>query len=238
VRPVGRGEQDIDVIEDAYCQGPKPKETELCEASRRKRGDGSDSKRQHMPAVSARLGTLTRQNDFIKVIGPTNKTALSGNHDIARDRRPSCRLSRASDLSHSTNIDNVNTLPSARANLISPDDSARDSNEIHHSDRLRTDKKSHDESDNQPIRRQVKRIDKIKKDELVIDKEDTRNLTLTIILERDEKNVIVNFPKDFEPRPPENDTSFTLVGIDALRYIQRIQEEARGMSFSHKRRAR
>jgi hypothetical protein len=197
-----------------------------------------------MPAVSARRSTLTRQNDFIKVIGSTNKTALSGDDDIARDRHPSCCLSRTkctgdpSDLSHSINTGNVDVLPSVRANLISPDGSARDSNEIHRSDRLQPDKKSHDENGNQPIRRQAKRIDKIKKDELVIDKEDPRNLTLTIILERDEKNVIVNFPKDFQPRPPENCTTFTLVGIDALRYIQQIQEEARGMSFSHKRRAR
>lgn len=70
---------------------------------------------------------------------------------------------------------------------------------------------------------------KIKKNEIVIDKEDVQNLTLTIILERDERNVITNFPKDFKPYPSENSTEFTLVGMDALRYIQRIQEEARAL---------
>jgi len=122
------------------------------------------------------------------------------------------------------------------ANLRPPDGSARISNEIHRS--VQTNKKSHDRNDNQPIRKQANGIDKSRKEELVIDKEDTRNLTLTIILERDEKNAIVNFPKDFQPYPSGNYTTFTLIGMDALRYVQKIQEEAREMSLSRKRRAR
>lgn len=68
---------------------------------------------------------------------------------------------------------------------------------------------------------------KIERGEVVIDREDIRNLTLTVILERDEKNVVTNFPKDFKPQPPVNSTEFTLTGMDALRYIEKIQEEAR-----------
>lgn len=30
VRPVGHSELDVDIIADSYCQGPKPKERELC----------------------------------------------------------------------------------------------------------------------------------------------------------------------------------------------------------------
>ncbi|XP_068987974.1 A disintegrin and metalloproteinase with thrombospondin motifs 7-like [Bombus flavifrons] len=36
VRPVGHSELDVDIIADSYCQGPKPKERELC-TSREKR---------------------------------------------------------------------------------------------------------------------------------------------------------------------------------------------------------
>lgn len=38
VRPVGHAEQDVDVIADSYCQGPKPKEGESC-SNRRRRDD-------------------------------------------------------------------------------------------------------------------------------------------------------------------------------------------------------
>lgn len=60
----------------------------------------------------------------------------------------------------------------------------------------------------------------------MVDTEDIKNLTLTIILERDEANDSVNFPKDFEPQPPVNSTEFTLVGMDAVRYIQKIEQHA------------
>ncbi|KZC06825.1 A disintegrin and metalloproteinase with thrombospondin motifs 7, partial [Dufourea novaeangliae] len=36
VRPVGYAEQDVDVIADSYCQGPKPKEQESCTGRRRR----------------------------------------------------------------------------------------------------------------------------------------------------------------------------------------------------------
>nr|XP_034196361.1 A disintegrin and metalloproteinase with thrombospondin motifs 7-like isoform X1 [Osmia lignaria] len=72
----------------------------------------------------------------------------------------------------------------------------------------------------------------VKKGEVVIDKEDIKNLTLTIFLERDEETGDLNFPKDFEPRPSANSTEFTLVGMDAIRYIQKIQENS-GISKKH-----
>ncbi|XP_048507993.1 A disintegrin and metalloproteinase with thrombospondin motifs 6-like [Athalia rosae] len=71
---------------------------------------------------------------------------------------------------------------------------------------------------------------KIRKGPVVFDKEDIKNLTLTIILERDEKNNVVNFPKDFTPQPPANCTDFTLAGMDAIKYIQRIQAEGHASS--------
>ncbi|XP_026825509.1 A disintegrin and metalloproteinase with thrombospondin motifs 7 [Ooceraea biroi] len=234
VRPVGRGEQDVDVIEDSHCQGPKPRETEPCEVARRRREDGSGGKRRHIFSASARSSALTRQNDFIEAAGGSVKMALNSDGDVAEDRRSSSRLSRARrigdvcDSSNSINTGDVNALPNVTVNLIPPDGSTRDSYEIRRSDRSQMDKRSNDGSDNRQNDRRVERTDRIKKGELVIDKEGTRNLTLTIILERDERNAVVNFPRDFQPRPPENGTEFTLIGMDALRYIQRIQEEARG----------
>lgn len=71
------------------------------------------------------------------------------------------------------------------------------------------------------------KVNGTRRSQVIVDKEDIRNLTLTIILERDDQDVVSNFPKDFEPQPPENSTQFVLIGMDALRYIQRIQEEAR-----------
>lgn len=38
VRPVGHSEQDVDIIADSYCEGPKPKEREPC-AGREKRSN-------------------------------------------------------------------------------------------------------------------------------------------------------------------------------------------------------
>lgn len=72
----------------------------------------------------------------------------------------------------------------------------------------------------------------MKKGEVVIDKEDIKNLTLTILLERDEETGALNFPKDFEPQPSANSTEFTLVGMDAIRYIQKIQNSA-GIATEH-----
>lgn len=36
IRPVGHAEQDVDIIADSYCQGPKPKEQESCTGRRRR----------------------------------------------------------------------------------------------------------------------------------------------------------------------------------------------------------
>lgn len=231
MRPVGRGEQDVDMIEDNHCQGPKPRETKPCEAVRRRRDGKNDSKRRHhVLSASAHSSTLSRQSNFIKAAGESTKTALNGDDDDVEDRRTNCRLLSIGDPldpSRSPNNGNVNALPGVTVSLIPPDGSTRDSCEIHPGKRSQMDKRSDDGNDHRPNDRQAGRTDKIKKGELVIDKEDTRNLTLTIILERDENNAVVNFPRDFQPQPPGNGTEFTLIGMDALRYVQRIQEETR-----------
>ncbi|EGI62483.1 hypothetical protein G5I_09163 [Acromyrmex echinatior] len=231
VRPVGRGEQDLDVIEDSYCQGPKPRESASCEASRRRR---EDSKRGGK-LFSARSSTATRQNDLIRACKVPAKTALNG--AIVKDRHPgdlSTCTGHSSKRSYFTGTGYVNALPNEAMTLISAN-AIRNSIKTRR-DRSKTDKKSGNASNGKANMS----ANKIKKGEVVIDKEDIRNLTLTIILERDEKNVITNFPKDFEPRPSQNSTEFTLVGMDALRYIQRIQEEARAspeVSIFRERRA-
>ncbi|XP_012140615.2 A disintegrin and metalloproteinase with thrombospondin motifs 7 isoform X2 [Megachile rotundata] len=138
VRPVGNAEQDVDIIADSYCQGPKPKERESC-GDREKRDD-----------VLARVEKRT--ND----------------QRVARKNSEN-RAERDQKLTN-TKI--------------------------------------------------------VKKGEVVIDKEDIKNLTLTIILERDEETGALKFPKDFEPQPPANSTEYTLVGMDAIRYIQKIQDVA------------
>ncbi|XP_060831779.1 A disintegrin and metalloproteinase with thrombospondin motifs 7-like [Bombus pascuorum] len=139
VRPVGHSELDVDIIADSYCQGPKPKERELC-TSREKRDN------------------------------------VLAKHE------------------------------------------QKDKNDERFSERkLRTRMKQDME---------VKKHDNVKKGEVVIDTENITNLTLTIVLERDEANDALNFPKNFEPQPPGNGTEFTLVGMDAVRYIQKIQEDA------------
>lgn len=220
MRPVGRGEQDADVIEDSYCQGPKPRESESCEASRRRR-DGRSAANGKYELSSARSSTLTRQNGFIKAAREPAKTPLSG--VIVEDRHPNDlsvrRTGNPTDLSYLIGAGYVNVLPS-KTNLIPLDNSVRNSTKAHQ-DRSQIDKRSKNISKKEQIN-----VNKIKKNEVVVDKEDIQNLTLTIILERDEKNIIMNFPKNFKPYPPENTTEFTLVGMDALRYIQRIQEDA------------
>lgn len=208
------------MVEDSYCQGPKPRELASCEASRRRREDrgAADDKREFS---SARSSTIKRQNDFIRGARVTAKAALSG--AIVEDRHPDDLSAQTIQTADSSNrsclIGYVNTLPS-ETSLISTD-AIRNSPKTRRRDRSRIDKR-HD--------KEKKNLNKIKKGEVVVDKEDIQSLTLTIILERDEKNVVTNFPKNFEPQPPENSTEFTLVGMDALRYIQRIQEEARASS--------
>lgn len=217
------------MIEDSYCQGPKPRESASCEVSRRRR---EDSKRG---LFSARASMPTRQNDLIRAAKVPAKTALNG--AIVEDRHPgdlSIWTGHSSNRSCFIGTGYVNALPNEAMTLISAD-AIRNSIKTRR-DRSQTDKKSGNTSND----KENMSANKIKKGEVVIDKEDIRNLTLTIILERDGKNVITNFPKDFEPRPPENSTEFTLIGMDALRYIQRIQEEARAspeVSIFRERRA-
>lgn len=223
------------MIEDSYCQGPKPRESAPCKASRRRREDrgAADGKRG---LSSARSSTLTRQSDFIRAARVPAKAALSG--AVVEDRHPSDLSTRpgqigdSSDRSCLIGTGYVNALPRETTGLISAD-ATRKSTKVRR-DRPQIDKRSGNALNDK------KNTNKIKKGEVVVDKEDIRNLTLTIILERDERNAVMNFPMGFEPRPPENSTEFTLVGIDALRYIQRIQEEARaspGVSIFRKRRA-
>lgn len=66
----------------------------------------------------------------------------------------------------------------------------------------------------------------------MIDSKDVHNLTLNIILEHDATGALI-FPKDFVPQPPSNSTVFTLVGMDAVKYIQKIQEDAVTPSKRH-----
>lgn len=226
------------MVEDSYCQGPKPRESASCEASRQRREDRGtvDSKRE---LSSARSSTLARQNDFIRAAQVRAKTALSGT--VVEGRYPDDLSTRSGQTGDSSDrsclIDTgyVNALPNETTGLISTD-AIRNSVKTRR-DRSRTDKRSGSTSND----KEKMNANRIKKGEVVVDKEDIRNLTLTIILERDARNVVTNFPKDFEPRPPENSTEFTLVGMDALRYIQRIQEEARASSevsiFRERRRA-
>ncbi|KOX72278.1 A disintegrin and metalloproteinase with thrombospondin motifs 12 [Melipona quadrifasciata] len=148
VRPVGHSEQDVDIIADSYCQGPKPKERESC-GNREKRDD-----------------------DVLK-------------HD--QRNKSSERLSER---------------------------------------KLKTRTKHEEEA---------KKVDDVKKGEVVVDMEDIKNLRLTIILERDGANDALNFPKDFEPQPPGNGTKFTLIGMDAIRYIRKIQEDAEAASKQRSR---
>lgn len=221
------------MVEDSYCQGPKPRESASCEASRQRREDrgAADGKRE---LSSARSSTLTRQNDFIRAARVRAKTALSGT--IVEGRHPGDLSTRAGQTGDSFErsclIDTgyVNALPNETTGLIS-------AGTIRNSVKTRRDRSQMDKRSNTS----KMNANKIKKGEVVVDKEDIRNLTLTIILERDAKNILTNFPKDFEPRPSENSTEFTLVGMDALRYIQRIQEEARASSevsiFRGRRRA-
>lgn len=220
------------MVEDSYCQGPKPRESASCGASRRRReGRGAaDDKRE---LSSARSSTLTRQNDFIRAARVPVKTTLSD--VVVEDRHLSTKQTEdSSRRSCSIGTGYVNALPNETTGLISAD-AIRNSTKARR-DRAQIDKRSGDT----PNDREKRNESKIKKGKIVVDKEDIRNLTLTIILERDEKNVVTNFPKDFEPRPPQNSTEFTLVGMDALRYVQRIQEEARastGLSIFRGRRA-
>lgn len=214
------------MIEDSYCQGPKPKESESCEVARRRREDRSAADGKY-ESSSARSSTLTRQNDFIKAAQEPAKT-LPLNGARVEDRQPNGLSVSARRIENPTNLScligtgYVNAFPSKTTDLIPLDGSIRNSTKAHQ-DRSQIDKRSK----NTPNRKKEQtNVSKIKK-EVVIDKENIQNLTLTIILERDERNVVTNFPKNFEPRPPENSTEFTLVGMDALRYIQRIQEEAR-----------
>ncbi|XP_046737728.1 A disintegrin and metalloproteinase with thrombospondin motifs 12-like [Diprion similis] len=90
------------------------------------------------------------------------------------------------------------------------------------SDRASIIEKRTDQSDKQTTSSIVSNV---KEAQVVFDKQDIKNLTLTIILERDDNNNVVNFPKDFVPQPKANETDFTLVGMDAVKYIQLIQEE-------------
>lgn len=218
------------MIEDSYCQGPKPKESESC-ASRRRREDVSAADGKHDRPSSARSNTAARQNGFIKVArDSTAETALG---DVAAnrcDRREFSRTGQAAGentplLPSSIGAKHVDTLWNTRAGSTRPTGSENPimSREV----RLQPDKRSDGALNNDDDEEKVSSARKIKKGQVVIDKEDIRNLTLTIIVERDDQNVVANFPKDFEPQPPANSTEFTLTGMDALRYIQRIQEEAR-----------
>ncbi|XP_017767755.1 PREDICTED: A disintegrin and metalloproteinase with thrombospondin motifs 7-like [Eufriesea mexicana] len=147
VRPVGHSEQDIDIIADSYCQGPKPKEQESC--------------------------TGREKRDNVVTQDQKNKSDEYSSKSSSKTRRK--------------------------------------------------------------YKEKAKEAYSVKRGELVVDTEDIKNLTLTIILERDEANDSLNFPKDFEPQPPSNSTEFTLVGMDAVKYIQKIEQDVEAASKRHLR---
>lgn len=218
------------MIEDSYCQGPKPRESESCASLRRRREDANAADGKRGGPSAARSNTLTRQNDFIKVARDSAKTALG---DVAGDQcddrefsptRQAAAGESKSSVSRSIGAEHIDALPNTRRDLTPSDDSRNLTRS--REDRPQLGKRSGSGVLNDDEEK-VGGAHEIKKGEVVVDKEDIRNLTLTIILERDERNVVANFPKDFQPRPPANSTEFVLNGMDALRYIQRIQEEAR-----------
>lgn len=156
--------------------------TEAKGASRRRREDRDAADAGKRGLLSARSGTLTRQNDFIRAARVPAKTALTG--AIVEDRHPGDLATRTeqigdlSDRSCSIGIGYVNALPNETTGLISAD-AIRNSAETRR-DRSQTDKRS----GNTPNDKGKMNANKIKKGEVAIDEEDIRNLTLTIILER------------------------------------------------------
>lgn len=216
------------MIEDSYCQGPKPRETEPCEAAGRRRREGRDDAdgRGH-DGLAARSSALTRQNNFIKAARGPATASLSDGDVVVEDLHPGDNYRSREQAENPSELscpietgDYVNALPKEDEDLIPRKDSIRNSLGTDR-DRAEINKRSGNTASDKN-----ETVHKVRRGEVVIDKEDIRNLTLTIILERDRRNVITNFPKDFEPQPPANSTEFTLIGMDALRYIQRIQEEA------------
>lgn len=67
---------------------------------------------------------------------------------------------------------------------------------------------------------------KIEKNRIMIDKEDMKNFTLTIMIDHDDNNNIINFPNNFSPQPFDNSTELILYGMDAIKYIEKIQKDA------------
>lgn len=233
IRPVGHGEQEADVIADGYCQGPKPKESEIGLCRERRESTALEVEETPEPSVDLDAGDS----------GPgLSRTALSSNvfpHSALSRRSEESNQDAADSDSYETvkgssrieeNGDDVRqrrvergTKADKRDNGLMPD---ADSVQIQNDQKLRKSVRkriSHDCGENNGD-------NKLMKGQVVVDKEDIKNLTLTIILERDDDNAVVNFPKDFQPQPPDNGTEFTLLGMDAVRYIQRIQEEARTTS--------
>lgn len=174
---------------------------------------------------------------MIKAAREPAKTALGGG--AAADRRRS-DLSRAEKSENPFDLPclagHVSALPNETTTELISSRDPRSSTEARQ-DYSQVDKRSGNTTNGKDKIEKVG-VSKIKKGEVVVDKEDIQNLTLTIILERDDENTIMNFPKGFEPRPSVNATEFTLIGMDAFRYIERIQEEARASELSIFRRTR
>ncbi|XP_046475361.1 A disintegrin and metalloproteinase with thrombospondin motifs 6 [Neodiprion pinetum] len=206
IRPVGHGEQEADVIAENYCQGPKPKDTQQCLVrTRRDSGNKSadneyEDKREESNADEFSVHDKSDELDETSLGVKNSVHELDGNDDGSK-----------------MDTDLAGDFGEFRTNQKQSDTN----------DRASIIEKRTDQSDSQTTSRSVSNI---KEGQVVFDKEDIKNLTLTIILERDENNNIVNFPKDFIPQPKANETDFTLVGMDAVKYIQRIQEEGHASS--------
>lgn len=230
VRPVGHGEQEADVIADGFCEGPKPKEseTETCRGTRES-------------GASIVKPEDSRSRKEVEVVAGIN--AVGSSDSSLR------RLSNGAEKRNSEDALSAAGLKSSVGNEKTSSRRGVDETALQKIEYPGMSEKNQERS-----RKELKRLEvrlalrdtarkrhgrkdeksggvlNLKKGFLSVDKEDIKNLTLKIILERDEKNDIMNFPKDFQPQPPENATEFSLMGMDAVKYIQRIQEEGKTIS--------
>ena len=203
IRPVGHGEQEADVIPDGYCQGPKPKESESAVCRERRES-----------APQALLSGVPARGIEVKVEEkPLRNNVVAS--DTNGDETPRHSLTAVSNVFSPSGLSkHFKQINDDRPKMTNSLNLPKLSNRI--------DKRTDDDSDDKSTK-----VKNIKKGQVIVDKEDIKNLTLTIILDRDDNNDITNFPKDFKPQPSDNETEFTLFGMDAVKYIQRIQEEAR-----------
>ncbi|XP_026296950.1 A disintegrin and metalloproteinase with thrombospondin motifs 7 [Apis mellifera] len=201
VRPVGHSEQDVDIIADSYCEGPKPKEREPC------------------------AGREKRSNDNI----PTTR---SKRWQKDSDEKK-LRIKRKHEEEEDDDDDDDDDEEEEERHEEEEEEREEEEEEREEEEEEREEEEEEEEEKEEKKEEEDRlRIQQIKKGEEVIDSKDVHNLTLNIILEHDATGALI-FPKDFVPQPPSNSTVFTLVGMDAVKYIQKIQEDAVTPSKRH-----